>query len=76
MLGYPTRALADGAIVGAFFTSADFIEKNPILAKKLSEAITEAQLYAAAHPEEVRAVLPTYTRLSESDVKNLSLIHI
>ena len=73
VLGYPTRALGEGAIVGALYTSAKFIEENPELAEKLKNAIAEAQKYASTHPDEVRAILPTYTRLKENDVKNMTL---
>lgn len=73
VVGYPTRSLGEGAIVGAFYTSQTFIDNNPDLAASLADAILEAQAYAADHPDEVRTVLPTYTRLSGNDVANMVL---
>jgi len=73
VVGYPNRALGNGAIVGAYYTSEAFIKANPELAARLADAIIESQIYAAAHPDEVRAVLPTYTRLKDDDVKNMVL---
>lgn len=72
-IGYPSRVLGKGTLVGAYFTSAAFAEKNPQLLAKLIDAITESQAYASAHPDEVRDIILTYTKLTKDDVAAMTL---
>lgn len=73
VVGYPTRALGKGTLVGAYFTSAAFAQKNPELLGKLIDAIAESQAYATAHPQEVRDIILTYTKLTKDDVAAMTL---
>ncbi len=52
--------------VAAYFTGSDQLAKDPDLAKRFTEAVGESLRYAAGHPEEVRAVVGTYTQISET----------
>ncbi len=52
--------------VAAYFTGTAFAAKDPDLTKRFTEAVNESLRYAAGHPDEVRAVVGTYTQISET----------
>lgn len=56
-----------------YFTSADYADQNPEIVERFTDAMNESLDYAAAHPEEVRAVLPTYTSLTEQQSQDVAL---
>ena len=47
-----------------YFTSQQLIAENPDLVKRFTEAMNESLAYADAHPDEVRAALGTYTKIT------------
>ncbi|GGM47892.1 ABC transporter substrate-binding protein [Dactylosporangium sucinum] len=49
--------------VGMYFTSQQFAQQNPKLVTAFTAAMQKSMEYAAAHPDEVRAVLSTYTKI-------------
>ncbi|GAA0520672.1 thiamine biosynthesis protein [Paractinoplanes deccanensis] len=51
--------------VAAYFTSTKLQGEDADLVKRFTEAINESLAYADAHPDEVRAVLGTYTKIDE-----------
>ncbi|MGP3951477.1 ABC transporter substrate-binding protein [Streptomyces sp. 7N604] len=59
--------------VAAYFTSEQLIKENPDLVKRFKAAMTESLKYAAGHPDEVRKVLGTYTKIDPSLGKSLTL---
>jgi len=59
--------------VGAYFTSAKLGTEKPDLVKRFTEAMVESSAYAQAHPDEARAVLPTYTKITAEQGKALTL---
>lgn len=56
---------APNLTVAAYFTSQKLIADEPDLVKRFTEAINESLTYADAHPDEVRAILGTYTKIDE-----------
>ncbi len=62
-----------GAIQAGFFTSGRWEKENPELAVKLSKALVRSNEYANEHPDEVRAVLPEYTKISPKLAKAITL---
>ena len=52
--------------VAAYFTGSPLIADNPDLVKRFTDAVNESLRYAAGHPDEVRAVVGTYTQISET----------
>jgi len=50
--------------VAQYFTSTQFAQQNPNTVKSFVAGIDESLQYANAHPEEVRAVMPTYTKIT------------
>jgi NitT/TauT family transport system substrate-binding protein len=59
--------------VALYFTSTDTASKNPDLVNRFKEAMAESLAYADGHPDEVRAVLSTYTQIKADQAKALTL---
>jgi NitT/TauT family transport system substrate-binding protein len=59
--------------VAVYFTSTKLAKENPALVKKFQEAMAESLAYANAHPDEVRAVLKTYTDIDQVILDSMTL---
>ncbi|ASU84755.1 nitrate ABC transporter substrate-binding protein [Nocardiopsis gilva YIM 90087] len=82
-----TMALDDGATevasnfvdtheslsVAVYFTSEKFLSENPEVAKSFTTAMSESQSYAQSHPEEVRRILTTYTKMDQNLIEEIRL---
>jgi NitT/TauT family transport system substrate-binding protein len=51
--------------VASYFTSTKLTADNADLVKRFTEAINESLEYAESHPDEVRAILGSYTKIDE-----------
>nr|WP_296066745.1 ABC transporter substrate-binding protein [uncultured Actinoplanes sp.] len=49
--------------VAMYFTSQKLLSSNPDLVRRFTDAMKESLAYADAHPDEVRQVLGTYTKI-------------
>ena len=58
--------------VALYFTGTATIAKDPGLVSRFTAAVNESLRYASGHPDEVRAILSTYTKIS--DIVKISLI--
>jgi len=61
--------------VAMYFTSQQYAQKNPELVKKFQEATIESLKYADSHPDEVREILTTYTKIPSDLLDKLTLPH-
>ncbi|MET0416234.1 MAG: ABC transporter substrate-binding protein, partial [Actinoplanes sp.] len=59
--------------VATYFTSTKLQGENADLVKRFTEAVNESLEYASSHPEEVRAILGTYTKIDEKTRAALTL---
>ncbi|KNE79079.1 MULTISPECIES: ABC transporter substrate-binding protein [Streptomyces] len=59
--------------VATYFTSAKIAKEDPELVKKFTEAMNESLRYADEHPDEVRDILATYTKIDAELAKSLTL---
>ncbi|KAA0940304.1 MULTISPECIES: ABC transporter substrate-binding protein [Streptomyces] len=59
--------------VAMYFTSQQYAQKSPETVKKFQEATAESLEYADSHPEEVREIIGTYTKIPQPLVKSLVL---
>jgi NitT/TauT family transport system substrate-binding protein len=64
---------APNLTVATYFASTKLIKEDPDLVKRFTEAINESLAYADAHPDEVRKVLGTYTKIDAKVVETLTL---
>lgn len=59
----PYAVLGDGFPNGAWGTSLRMIESKPKVVAAFTRAITKSLTYAAANPDAVREIIPTYTKV-------------
>lgn len=59
--------------VGMYFTSQQYAGQNAEAVTGFTAAMKKSMDYAAAHPDEVRAILSTYTKIDPEVQKNLVL---
>lgn len=74
------RALASSYVdtapdlsVAMYFTSKQLIGENPDLVERFTAAMNESLEYADTHPDEVREILPTYTKIGPEVIPDLVL---
>jgi NitT/TauT family transport system substrate-binding protein len=60
-------------MVGLYFTSETYAEKNPEQVKEFTSAMNKSLEYASSHPDEVRAILSTYTDIDAAVQKDMVL---
>lgn len=51
--------------VAGYFTSAQYAQENPEVTQKFTTAMNKSLDYAQQHPDEVRDIVGTYTKISE-----------
>ncbi|GGJ45479.1 ABC transporter substrate-binding protein [Streptomyces brasiliensis] len=71
-----TSSLVDVAAnltVAMYFTSNQYAQQNPDLVKKFQEATAESLAYADAHPDEVRQIVTTYTKIPATVLAKVTL---
>ncbi|MFC4465629.1 ABC transporter substrate-binding protein [Streptomyces xiangluensis] len=59
--------------VAMYFTSQQYAKQNPELVKKFQEATAESLKYADSHPDEVREIVATYTKIPQTLLEKLTL---
>ncbi|MEU5703980.1 ABC transporter substrate-binding protein [Streptomyces aurantiacus] len=59
--------------VAMYFTSRQYAQQNPEMVKKFQEATAASLKYADSHPDEVREIITTYTKIPAPLVKTLTL---
>jgi NitT/TauT family transport system substrate-binding protein len=59
--------------IAAYFASTKLIADDPDLVQRFTAAMTESLQYADAHPDEVRAILASYTKIDASTRDSLTL---
>jgi NitT/TauT family transport system substrate-binding protein len=64
---------APNLTVAAYFASTKLIADDPDLVKRFTDAMNESLAYADAHPDEVRAVLGSYTKIDPKARESLTL---
>ena len=64
---------APDLLVAAFFTGTKQLEGQADLVKRFTEAMNESLEYAAAHPDEARAVITTYTKITKEQLAAITL---
>ncbi|WP_405884168.1 ABC transporter substrate-binding protein [Streptomyces sp. NBC_01136] len=65
--------VAKDLTVAMYFTSTQYEQKSPDVVKKFREATAESLAYADAHPDEVRQVVTTYTKIPAATLANVTL---
>jgi NitT/TauT family transport system substrate-binding protein len=64
---------APNLTVATYFTSERMIKQDPDLVKRFTEAMNESLRYADTHPDEVRKILATYTKIPADVITKMTL---
>ncbi|MGH3327748.1 MAG: ABC transporter substrate-binding protein [Streptomycetales bacterium] len=59
--------------VATYFTTDEYLAGNEDVVKRFARAMNRSLEYAAGHPDEVRAILPTYTELPQDLATEVTL---
>ncbi|MFD9002630.1 ABC transporter substrate-binding protein [Streptomyces sp. NPDC059582] len=69
----PLVDIAPNLTVAMYFTSTQYAQQNPEVVKKFQEATAESLAYADSHPDEVREIVTTYTKIPASVLAQVTL---
>jgi len=64
---------APNLTVATYFTSVQLAQSKPDLVKRFTEAMKQSLEYANAHPDEVRQILTTYTKIDAAVIAKMIL---
>lgn len=64
---------APNLTVATYFTTEKLRQSNPDLVRRFTEAINESLDYAGAHPDEVREIVKTYTKIDAKLIPQMTL---
>ena len=73
LLMTPFEEAAPNYTVAAYFASEEYIQKNPEIVARFVRAMNRSLDYAQEHPDAVRKVVPTYTKIPEAAVEDMIL---
>lgn len=62
-------------IIAGYFTSQKLQKQNPDLVKRFLAATTKSMVYAQSHPDEVKQILTTYTKITAAQTGAIVLPH-
>ncbi len=65
--------VAPKMMIAVYFTSVQYAKANPDIVKRFKAAITESMAYADSHTDEVRQIIPTYTRITPEIAAKITL---
>jgi len=65
--------VAPKMMIAVYFTSEKYAKENPDIVKRFKAALIESLVYADAHPDEIRAIIPTFTRISPEIAAKITL---
>ncbi|MFC9910266.1 ABC transporter substrate-binding protein [Streptomyces sp. NPDC059862] len=69
----PMVDVAPDLTVAMYFTSTQYAQQNPDVVKKFQEAMAESLAYADSHPDEVREIITTYTKIPAPVLEQVTL---
>jgi NitT/TauT family transport system substrate-binding protein len=64
---------APNLTVATYFTSDRMLKEKPDLVKRFTEAMKESLAYADSHPDDVRKILATYTKIPAEVIAKMTL---
>lgn len=65
--------VAPKMMIAVYFTSVKYANDNPDIVNRFKAAITESLAYADSHTDEVRQIIPTYTRITPEIAAKITL---
>jgi NitT/TauT family transport system substrate-binding protein len=71
----PLEEVAPRITVAPYFTTKRFMDQDPDAVERFVRAMNRSLDYAEAHQDEVRAIVPTYTKIPPAAAKAMGLPH-
>lgn len=59
--------------IAGYFTTSEYIQKNPDLVDSFTQAMKKSLAYAQKHPDEVRDIVGTYTEMDKQTRETMTL---
>jgi NitT/TauT family transport system substrate-binding protein len=72
-VAWPYAVTAPNLSVAGWFTSQKYMAEHGDVVTKFKEAIKESAQYARDNPDAVRAIIPTYSKISAAAIANATL---
>ncbi|WP_427008730.1 ABC transporter substrate-binding protein [Pseudarthrobacter sp. H2] len=73
VIGFPNKAVSKDLLVSGYFVSEQYAKQNPQVIQKLQTAFAAAQDYANEHPDEVRKILETNSKVAKGSLQQVQL---
>ena len=61
--------------VATYFSTTKYLEQNGDVARRFTRAINKSLVYAHGHPDEVRKIIPTYTKIPAKVAQKMRLAY-
>ena len=71
-LGEPNIAIGKRYIVNTWYTTRDFVAKNPDVVRRFRASLLQAAVYANAHPDEMVTYLAPFVKIDEAKLRNMA----
>jgi NitT/TauT family transport system substrate-binding protein len=59
--------------LSGYFATSSWVQSHPGTARAFQQALDKGQAYAGAHPDAIRSILPTYTKITSAAAAKLAL---
>jgi NitT/TauT family transport system substrate-binding protein len=73
VLFYNLATTKPGLLIDVYFMTTSYYEKHKDVVDRFRKALTKSSEYAEAHPEEVRATIPNFTKVSKEIASKIAL---
>lgn len=71
VVGVPYAAVASSFVANGWYSKRDWLDANRDTARRFAQAVTEAQKWANAHPDESAKILATVSKISPDIISNM-----
>jgi NitT/TauT family transport system substrate-binding protein len=72
-LATPFEETAPNLTIATFFASKKYIAENPDVIERFVRAMNKSLEYSQSHPDEVRKIVPTYTKIPPAAAEHMTL---
>ena len=69
IIGHPYDAVASNFLVGAWFTTRDYAQRNADVIRRFRSGLETAAVYANAHPKEMAQYIAPFTGIDEAKLR-------
>lgn len=70
-LGDPYAGIANRILIAGWFTTQEYVARNPAVVRRFAEAVREASIYTNAHHAETVALLAEYSHMDPEVIRKM-----